>query len=521
VKSVQEQVLRKQDYQAGIFQFDRARLGSLLDRIRVNCETGPIANALIKFYEYDRTSAELAGGAYSGAGSREYLGIAQADHNGNYLFRFKRSTAQFINEALNDVAPGEDAVQQSMPDLILCLVDPFHTSSVLYESACHWNIPLLKKINLCVPRGSAGLIPQPCDGQSVIQRIGNTVLGPLDPVTGTRIGSGNYLTAAGLITAYHYLAPQVRCAAWRGSLAIWGCLKNKNIKWYTIRYKTATSGWTLHSANFTLPKYIYFFGSPILADVFVGPTTKQLKLNSSTKEDCPAYLNVEAETDPDWMNSMRSLKAFLNSAALIEEKGSVQIRLEGFSDDGNKIADETVTLYIDNVGAEAALDPDVTMDGVTLGNCALFTLPKDVNDQTDEDAPITVRFKAIQKSGFMNNYELYMNKGAIGSFPVTPGVIPADFSGGVFMDNTANRGRTYQHLSNTDCHTKFKGTISEITADGDGFYTVVLTPSGTWLTADQTFCAFSLNLGGTTRHTNGSDGYSYFYGGQVLIGIQR
>jgi hypothetical protein len=356
----------------------------------------------------------------------------------------------------------------------------------------------------------------------VIQRIGNIVLGPLDPITGNRVGSGNYLTANGIISAYHYLAPQVRCSAWRGNLALWGCLKNKDIKWYTVRYRPyGSSAWTLHSNNFTLPKYIYPLGVPTLIDVFVGPYTKSLKLNSSALVDCQAYLNVEAESDPNWMNSMRSLKAFLNSAALIGLKGSVQVRLEGFTDAGNKLADETVTLYIDNAGAEAAIDPDVTMNGVTLGNCALFTLPKDVNDVTDEDTPITVRFKAIQGSGFMNAYELYMYKGAVGSFPVSPGVIPADFSGGVFMDNTPNRGRTYQHLSNLDCHTKFKGTISEITADGDGFYSVVLTPTGTWLEPGQTFCAFSLNLGGTTRHTDGSSGYSYFSGGQVLIGIQR
>jgi hypothetical protein len=522
VKSVQEKVLWRQESESSIYQIDKAKLGSIFDRVRINCETGHLANALIKFYEYDRTSAELGGGAYSGSGNREYLGIAQADLNGNYLFRFKRSIAQFVTEAITDVAPGEDEVQQSMPDLILCLVDPFDTSKVLYESACYWNIPLLKRINLCIPRGSAGLIPQPCDGQSVIQRVGNIVLGPLNTTTGTRIGSGNYLTADGIISAYHYLAPQVRCAAWSGNLAIWGCLKNKDIKWYTIRYRPyGASAWTMHASNFTLPKYIYPLGVPVLIDAFVGPVTKALKLNTSALVDCQAYLNVETEADPNWMNSMRSLKAFLNSAALIAVKGSVEVRLEGFTDAGNKLADEIVTLYIDNAGAEAAIDPDVTMAGVTLGNCALFTLPTDVNNVTDENAPITVRFKAIQNSGFMNAYELYMYKGATGSFAVTPGVIPADFSGGSFMDNTPNRGRTYQHLSSLDCHTKFKGTVSEITADGDGFYTVVLTPAGNWLEPDQTFCAFSLNLDGTIRHTDGSSGYSWFGGGQVLIGIQR
>lgn len=519
VRSSEEAVLIRQENRH-VFEIDKVKLGSIFDRLRLNCETGPIPGAYLKFYEYDRTSSEMAGGAYTGDGSREYLGFTQADHLGNYVFRFRRSIAQFVTEAIDDTASGEDAVKQSMPDLILFLADPFNISHTLYESGCYWNIPLLKRINLCIPYLSAGLIPQPCDGQSVIQRIGNTVLGPLDPVTLTRVGSGNYLTADGKITAYHYLAPQVRCAAWRGSLAIWGCLKNKDIKWYTIRHKTSTSGWTMHSANFTLPKYFYIGGSPVLANAFVGPYTKQLKLNSSVKEDCYAYLNVEAEVDPDWMASMRNLKAFLSSTALIDEKGPVKIRLEGFKDNGDKVADETVTLYIDNVGANAAIDPDITMAGETLGNCALFTLPKDVNNVTIENSPITVRFKAIQKSGFMNAYELYMYKGATGYFAVNPGVLPANFIG-AFLDNLPNRGRTYQHTSNLDCDTNFKGTISEVTADSDGFYEVVLTPAGNWLEAGQTFCAFSLNLSGTTRHTNGSTGYGYFYGGQVLIGIQR
>jgi len=520
VQSSREEVMVRQQVNADRFQVDRVKLGSIYDRLRFNCETGPIAGALIKFWEYDRTSAELAGGAYTGTGSRDYLGYAQADHNGNYIFRFSRSTAQFVTEALQDTASGENYVQQSMPDLILSLADPFHTYLTLYESAVHWNIPLLKKINFCVPVGNAGLVPQPCDGQSVIQRIGNTVLGPLDTITGTRVGSGNYLTSDGKITAYHYLAPQVRCAAWRGNLALWGCLKNYDIKWYTVRYKTASSGWTQHSANFTLPKYYYLFGNTYLGDAFVGPYTKQLKLNSSTKEDCYAYLNVETDLDPNWMNSMRNLKAFLNSAALIAVNGSVQVRLEGFNDAGDKLADETVTLYIDNAGAEAAIDPDVTMAGITLGNCALFTLPKDVNSVTIENAPITVRFKAVQKTGFMNAYELYMAKGAVGSFAVNPGVLPANFVG-AFLDNLPNRGRTYIHSSNLNCDQKFKGTISEVTADSNGFYEVVLTPAGAWLEPSQTFCAFSLNLGGTVRHTDGSSGYDYFSGGQVLIGIQR
>ena len=56
----------------------------------------------------DRTVTELGGGAYTGEGDRELLGEVATDRNGNYLFHFGRTLAQFLAEADVDLATGQD-----------------------------------------------------------------------------------------------------------------------------------------------------------------------------------------------------------------------------------------------------------------------------------------------------------------------------------------------------------------------------------------------------------------------------
>src|SRR5262245_3692462 len=70
---------------------DRVAVASLVDRIRLFCDSAPLPGVVLRFQEYDRTAAELAGGAYTGAGLRENLGVTVTDRNGNYIFRFTRS----------------------------------------------------------------------------------------------------------------------------------------------------------------------------------------------------------------------------------------------------------------------------------------------------------------------------------------------------------------------------------------------------------------------------------------------
>ena len=63
-------------------------------------------------------------------------------------------------------------------------------------------------------------------------------------------------------------------------------------------------------------------------------------------------------------------------------------------------------------------------------------------------------------------------------------------------------------------------SANSVAPDGDGYITVDLQPtSGSWLPAGKTFCAFSFEVSGNLRIT---DGYSNFGGGRLdfeLIGI--
>ncbi len=167
------------------------------------------------------------------------------------------------------------------------------------------------------------------------------------------------------------------------------------------------------------------------------------------------------------------------------------------------------------------------MGGATLGNCALFTLPVYGGGATIENAPMTIRSKAEHNQvsspfGFMNNYAMSMTKGATGSFGLDVPVVNANFVSAGILDGVINRGRNYVHIDNLNCNTRFKGTVNEVSADADGFYTVTVQPaSGGWLEGDQNFCAFGIRLGGTLRLTDGASGYPDFYATSVLIGIER
>jgi hypothetical protein len=122
-----------------------------------------------------------------------------------------------------------------------------------------------------------------------------------------------------------------------------------------------------------------------------------------------------------------------------------------------------------------------------------------------------VRFKADESEGFLESYELFMRKGAIGGFPVTPPP-PA---GAPF------RARTYSHGDDLACN-QLRGTFDDSTADlATGYVTIDLAPaSGHWLENGQNFCAFSINLTANLRATNGYGGRDDVNATPVLIGVE-
>jgi hypothetical protein len=190
--------------------------------------------------------------------------------------------------------------------------------------------------------------------------------------------------------------------------------------------------------------------------------------------------------------------------------GPIVFRIQGYKDDGTAVggADDRITLFVDNNGVDQFIDPQLKMithdsGAISQGNCALFTVPAD-----QPDAPLEISFRSNQNQGYMNSYQLYMDKGATGNFPIVP-------AGGGLITNA------YRHGMSLNCN--FQGTINdpaygspianEVTADvGPG--------SGRWLDIGQPFCAFSINLSSTVRITDGQVVFGPYYTGPILIGIK-
>jgi len=504
---------------AKAIDFDRVAIASIRDRFFRFCETGPLPGIVLRFQEYDRTSAELAGGAYTGTGNRENLGVCATDQNGNYIFRFSRSIPAFITESNVDVAVGENEIIQSAPDVIVQMLDVMAPGGVAFESALYANVPLLKRIDICIPKSNLGRLPTACQGQHAIQSIGNIFIGAptlsvppfgQPPGFGPRVGFNNFLGLGGRITAKNVSGPQTRCATWRGTLDLFACfLDHPEVKTYTIRFRQfGTFAWQFFSQAYRHPK-IANIGIPGYNGELIGPHLTSLHIDGGPAVLAPAYLNIES--DPAFVLTHRDRKAQIHTAGLtVPLPGAVQFRIEGYDTAGSKVvgADDSVTLFIDNSIPTLDIDDNVTMGVQTLGNCALFTLPA-----SQPGAPLTVKFKADQEQGFMESYELFVNKGAIGPFSVQP---PPPAS-------APFRTRAYVHGDDLACNS-LRGTFDDPTANPiTGYVTVNLTPSsGAWLEPDQNFCAFALRLQCSIRATNGYGGFGPFEAiAPVLIGIQK
>lgn len=497
--------------------FDRLAVASIIDRIRPYCETAPLRGVVVKLQEYDRTSAELIGGPYTGAGNREDLGVCATDRNGNYIFRFTRSIADIAHESVIDVAAGEDVTVQAFPDIIAQLVDSMAPTGISYESAPYWNVPFLKRVDICAPKIN---LPMPaCQGGNAIQAIGNIFIG-VPQADGTRVGFNNSLGAEGKITAKNTLGPQTRCAAWAGTMDFFACFlrpaNQPQVTQYTIRYRRRLpnmtwTGWAFFQQEYRHP-LIAKIGLPNYNGDLVGPWDRTVQVGGGTAVLAKVYDNIESNSA--WVFSRRDRKAQINSPIYAPTPGPVQFRIEGYNATGAKLAEDTITLYIDNSAPDRVIDPNITMGAQTLGNCALFTLPAG-----QSNAPLTVKFKVDQQKGFLNSYALYAYKGATGNFPVLPPLYPQPV---LPQPSAPYRGRSYEHGDDLVC-TQLRGTIDDPIHDPlSGYVSVGITSaSGAWLEPTQPFCAFSVNLSCSTRVTNGYWNGNDYWATPVLIGIQK
>jgi hypothetical protein len=500
---------------AASVSFDRLAVASLVDRLFAFCETGAIPGGVLNFQQYDRTNAELAGGPYTGTGPREDLGITASDRNGNYIFRFQRSLAQYIHEAEVDVAGGENLFTEIRPDVIVRMLDAMRAGGYCYESAPYRNIGFLQRINICVPKSCVGRVPTACQGSNAIQGLGNIQIGPptgpppfgQPPGYGDRVGFANSLGVDGRITAKNALpdVPQARCAAWAGYLDFFACfLDHPEVVYYTIRWRQHDApGW-----QFFREEYLHWkVGNITPIGDLVGPQAGvNLSIDGAPPAPAPAYLNIES--DNGWRLFQRDRKAIISSFiyAPASAPGPIDFRIEGYTAAGAKVAaaDDMVTLYIDNSNPDFAIDT-VTMQAQQGGDCALFNLGGNAN------LPLTVRFKANQFQRFMNAYGLTVRKGNIPPpFLVNNGG-PGQISG------------VYTHTGDLDLAcSSMEGTFDDVTADIHGFVSVDLTAtSGHWLEVNQPFCTFAVQLGCSTRVTNGYNTAVQGYGPiEYLLGIQ-
>jgi len=485
-------------------EVDRAAIGSIIDKIYPLCITESLAGYPIQFEEYDRTIAELGGGAYSGTGSRENLGQAVTDRNGNYVFRFTRSIGQFLEEADVDVAAGENEVAQSMPDLIAKLLDSMAPGGVAFESAPYWNVPVFKRIDLCFRRPAR----TGCQGGRNIQALGAIRLG----IAATVFDSDGRITCTDTTLPD---VPQARCAAWGGAVRLFGCFIGSGtpVTQYTIRHRrrvgSGWSSWEFYQEGMFLQKIGFLLPQQI------GPFDRNLEVvNGSPFVSAKAYDNIEMNFA--WAASDWFLKAVIStgggSPAYAPSPGTVQFQLQGYDATGNFVvgATDMVTMYIDNRGIDLDL-PSVQMGSQTGGDCALFDLSGEPNP-----AVLTVRFQAVQNEGFLGSYGLTVRKGNIGTFAISPTTGPLGETSGALSNS-------YTHGGTTPCSELF-GTRApdEPLAVGD-YVTAYITPTtGNWLAPNQNFCTFSVNVSATMRRTNGYNSAEDSVGPiQYLLGIQQ
>ncbi len=478
---------------AGLQFLDRSELtavASAVDKLRVRffCDSNPAPGLLLRFQEYDRTESEKLGGAYTGTGPRENLGLTVTDELGNYLFRSSRSLSDFAAEAA-DMAAGEVFTTQIRPDVIAQVIG---TGSVVdFETAPNFNIPNLRRVDLCIPAGSVHPSGG-CNGDRVFQRIGDIIV-----LNGALGGHPNTLTSDGVITCRNANAPQVTCAAWRGALRLYCCFGNPAVVSYSIRYRRGGLDTTDQFVNepFALNHAPTFSGTPI------GSSLRSVHVGGGALQTVPTYENHEG--DLSWIEN--DLKIILSSGLYrpVNNPGTVTFTIEGYDAAGSFVAGtrDHISLFIDNKPATGDIS-SITMGTTTLDECALFEL-------TDPAAPLTVRYRVRDEEGYLQAFGLSVSRGNNHGVSVTvqSGVLPKDAAA---APNSCN----FQGTADA--------TVTEGLADIDGYVSTTLVPAPAgahWLPADHNFCAFAFTLTGTDRVTDGRNAFPLAFVWQDLIGI--
>jgi hypothetical protein len=444
----------------------------LLDRLKLiqPCESEPIAQALLRFMEYDRTDSELGGGAYTGFGDRETLGVAGTDEFGNYVFSFTRTLAQLIDEAIEDAPSGSDPSVEARPDLIIQFVnDP--AGIAVHETAPYYNIPNVRRINLCIP--VSALVPKPCRGDRVLQYLGDI---PIINNPGSTLHFDGTVTN----TAASESGPAIERGAWNGLLDIFGCFESSvsPVTHYTIRYRAGSGGWNYLSVP---ASGLRQQGNGTWTSESYGATPTALSVGT-----VPAYRNIELETG--WSLEVEHRKARVNLVSLLTPGlarmvENVWFVIRGYDSSGDFVPGtyDSIMLRVDAEPSTGDIDAITVPGGADPGDCGMLTLPTDTTS-------LNVRLRALDPDGFLRNWSLSAVKGSNNPVGLTDNATAAA-PGGTYPGPVVD--------------TRFYGTSEEAASDPDGYVTLSISPPGSgWLEAED-FCAFSFELHVRDRTTNG------------------
>lgn len=508
--------------QGALTAADKSAIAKLIDGLAFGCATEPGANLTLTFEEYDRTAAELSGGAYSGTGNRQLLGDTLTDIFGNYIFRFTFDmTFPGIADS-TDIAAGEDIDVVAYPDLIV-KVTGFAPYVVLYESAPFYNVPNLKRINLCLPK-SAVQSTSACFNGNLLGSLGNVFIGGNQNAAAStsatalrRYGYGNDLEADGRISVHSSLALfNVDCAAWGGTVDMRGCMydlakpaSQNLIKWYTIRIRRqGTANWNFVSQNYKHPKFSKRNLPNYIGDD-VGPFATPLFVDgASPAAKVPAYVNIQHEIfadgiDWEFSNMDRYMQldtGLYDLIAGVVTPGTFYVRIDGYDAAGHPVAGATdlIPLYIHNLPLNFQLTGPAFADpSIVDAGCGLYRL---TNAQLN--SPMRLGFKANDPYGFVDSYGLTMGRCPAPMLALqvnSPNPPLADTLAGASVLSQGSASGNSPH----GCP-GYTGTLAEFS--DAGLITVEFQPApseGGWIKAGEYFTVLSFGLTAYKRVTNG------------------
>ena len=446
---------------------------AIIDRLRpvTPCEVEPIAQALLRFVEYDRTDAELGGAPHTGFGDRETLGVTATDEEGNYLFSFSRTLAELFEESEEDAPAGSSPATEARPDLLIQFVDDPEGIAV-HETAPYYNIPNVHRINLCIP--VAQLVPKPCRGDRVLQYLGDI------PIINN---PGSTLHADGTITNDPSLSesgPGIQRGAWNGLLDVFGCFEDSDppVERYTVQYQVDGGSWNWLSVP---ARGLRQQGDGTWTGESYGPDPTALSVGTVA-----AYRNIELESG--WSLEVQHRKIRVNLAGLLppdlpRKVDEVRFFIRGWDGRGALVTgtSDIIRLHVDAERATGDIASITVPGGADPGDCGMLTLPSDTT-------PLTVRLRALDPDGFLWRWSLSAVRGSNTSVGLTDGATgspPGETYPGAVVDS------------------RFYGTSEQVGADVDGYVTLTVTPPASGWLGEHPFCGYSFELHVRDRTTNG------------------